>query len=359
MDNAGIPLDTEAKQLTVDGEPVKLTAKEYKILELLMSNPGVVFSAEKIYEQVWKDIPLIYKFLCRIYDLVVSLFDGRAFSKYPLTRSLFYRQLIFIILSFVFVFFTFVFMLAESPAFIIPPVLEAIIIYWYIKGNNRTYMDINRGFNESLEEQMKSERMKVALITNVSHDLKTPLTSIVSYIDLLSKEDLPESTRDYVRILGEKAGRLSNMVSDLFDLAKSTSGNMPVDIEKLDLKKLVEQTLADMSDRIDKSRLSLRIKLPENPMHIFADGKKLSRVFRNIIDNALKYSLQGTRVYVALEETEGVAVATVKNTAGYEMDFTVEEIMQRFTRDDRSIHGRQRPRPFDRRKLHQVVRRQF
>ena len=97
-------------------------------------------------------------------------------------------------------------------------------------------MDINRGFNESLEEQMKSERMKVALITNVSHDLKTPLTSIVSYIDLLSKEDLPESTRDYVRILGEKAGRLSNMVSDLFDLAKSTSGNMPVDIEKLDLK---------------------------------------------------------------------------------------------------------------------------
>ena len=149
------------------------------------------------------------------------------------------------------------------------------------------------------------------------------------------------------------------MVSDLFDLAKSTSGNMPVDIEKLDLKKLVEQTLADMSDRIDKSRLSLRIKLPENPMHIFADGKKLSRVFRNIIDNALKYSLQGTRVYVALEETEGVAVATVKNTAGYEMDFTVEEIMQRFTRGDRSIHGRQRPRPFDRRKLHQVVRRQF
>ena len=279
---------------------------------------------------------LIYKFLYRIYDYAVSLFDGRAFSKYPLTRSLFYRQLIFIIISFVFVSLTFLFLLTGSLAFIIPPVLEAVVIYWYVKGNNRTYMDINRGFNESFEEQMKSERMKVALITNVSHDLKTPLTSIISYIDLLSKEDLPESARDYVRILGEKAGRLNNMVSDLFDLAKSTSGSMPVDIDKLDLKKLIEQTLADMGDRIENSGLVFRVRLPENPMLIFADGKKLYRVFQNVIDNALKYSLQGTRVYISLEETEGMAVATVKNTAGYEMDFTAEEILQRFARGDKS-----------------------
>lgn len=279
---------------------------------------------------------LIYKFLYRIYDYAVSLFDGRAFSKYPLTRSLFYRQLIFIIISFVFVSLTFLFLLTGSLAFIIPPVLEAVVIYWYVKGNNRTYMDINRGFNESFEEQMKSERMKVALITNVSHDLKTPLTSIISYIDLLSKEDLPESARDYVRILGEKAGRLNNMVSDLFDLAKSTSGSMPVDIDKLDLKKLIEQTLADMGDRIENSGLVFRVRLPENPMLIFADGKKLYRVFQNVIDNALKYSLQGTRVYISLEETEGMAVATVKNTAGYEMDFTAEKILQRFARGDKS-----------------------
>jgi len=267
----------------------------------------------------------------------VSLFDGRAFSKYPLTKSLFYRQLIFIILSFVFVFLTFLFIALETYAALIPPVLEMVMIYWYIKGNNRTYMDINRGFDESLEEQMKSERMKVALITNVSHDLKTPLTSIISYIDLLSKEEgLPETAKDYVKILGEKAGRLNNMVSDLFDLAKSTSGNMPVDIEKLDLKKLIEQTLADMGDRIEKSGLAFRVRLPEKPMQINADGKKLYRVFQNVIDNALKYSLQGTRVYVALEENEGMAVATVKNTAGYEMDFTADEILQRFMRGDKS-----------------------
>ncbi len=280
---------------------------------------------------------LLYSLIYWISDYALSLFDGRVFSKYPLTKSLFYRQLLFISLSFVFVVCTFLFIFSETPAVLIPPVLEGVMIYWYIKGNRRTYMEINRGFNESLEEQMKSERMKVALITNVSHDLKTPLTSIISYVDLLSKEgDLSETAREYVNVLAEKSGRLKNMVSDLFDLAKSTSGNMPVDIENLDLKKLIEQTLADMDDRIENSGLSFRIKLPEKPLYIYTDGKKLYRVFQNIIDNALKYSLQGTRVYISLEETDGSAVATVKNTAGYEMDFTAEEILQRFSRGDKS-----------------------
>ncbi len=280
---------------------------------------------------------LVYSFIYRIHDFAVSLFDGRTFSKYPLTRSLFYRQLLFISLSFIFIISTLLLFLVKSYACLVPPVLEVIMIYFYIKGNNKTYMEINKGFNESLEEQMKSERMKVALITNVSHDLKTPLTSIISYIDLLSKEeDLSETAKDYVRILTEKSSKLINIVSDLFDLSKSTSGNMPVDFENLDLKKLIEQTLADMDDRIEKSGLSFKIKLPEKPINIFADGKKLYRVFQNIIDNALKYSLQGTRVYISLEESNGSAVATVKNTAGYEMDFTVEEIMQRFSRGDKS-----------------------
>jgi len=279
----------------------------------------------------------IFKFFFWVYDYAVSLFDGRAFSKYSLTKSLFYRQLTFIAASSVLVIFMLLFTSMESVAVLVPLVLEIIMAYWYIKGNSRTYMDINKGFNESLEEQMKSERMKVALITNVSHDLKTPLTSIISYIDLLSKEEgLSETAKDYIKILTEKSGRLNNMVSDLFDLAKSTSGNMPVDIEHLDLKKLIEQTLADMDDKIEKSGLLIRVKLPEKPLYIYGDGKKLYRVFQNIIGNALKYSLQGTRVYISLDEADGTAVATIKNTAGYEMDFTVDEIMQRFNRGDKS-----------------------
>lgn len=280
---------------------------------------------------------IVYLVFYKIYDFFKSLYDGRMFERYPLTKSLFYRQLVFITSSAFLVFLTFLFFLLYVPLFFIPPVVEIVIIYWYIKGNNKTFEDINKGFNESLGEQMKAERMKIALVTNVSHDLKTPLTSIISYVDLLSKEeDLSETVRDYVNVLSEKSNRLKNIVSDLFDLAKSTSGDIPLELESLDIKKLIEQTLADMEDEIEKSNLQIKTKLPENSLNIYSDGKKLYRVFQNVIDNALKYALPGTRVYVELEEIDGKAVAKIKNTAGYEMDFTAEEILQRFSRGDKS-----------------------
>lgn len=279
---------------------------------------------------------MIFTVCYKVNDFFKSLFDGRVFAKYPLTKSLFYRQLVFISSSAALVFLTLIFLTAP-PLFIIPPILEIAIIYWYVKGNNKTFEDINKGFNESLEEQMKAERMKIALVTNVSHDLKTPLTSIISYIDLLSKEEnLSETATDYVKILAEKSNRLKQIVSDLFDLAKSTSGNIAMDLESLDLKKLIEQTLADITDEIEKSEIQIKTKFPDSPVNIIADGKKLYRVFQNVIDNALKYSLIGTRVFVELEESNGKAVATIKNIAGYEMDFTAEEILQRFNRGDKS-----------------------
>lgn len=283
---------------------------------------------------------LTYKFFHKIFsgtlDFLRSFFDGRRFQKYPLTKSLHQRQIAFIVASFILVFLTFAF-IAVPPLMIFPPILEIVIIYWYVKYNNKTFEDINKGFNESLEEQMKSERMKINLVTNVSHDLKTPLTSIISYVDLLSKEeDLSETARDYINILMEKSNRLKNIVADLFDLAKSTSGDINVDFEDLDLKKLIEQTLGDMEDDIEKSGLTIKTNLPEEAVMIKSDGKKLYRVFQNIIDNALKYSLLGTRIFVELEEKDNMAIATVKNTAGYEMDFTAEDILQRFNRGDES-----------------------
>lgn len=279
---------------------------------------------------------VVYSVFYKVCDFFKSLFDGRKFERYTLTKSLFYRQLVFIISSAFLVFLTFLFIFLP-PLFLLPPVLEIVIIYWYIKGNNKTFEDINKGFNESLGEQMKAERMKIALVTNVSHDLKTPLTSIISYVDLLSKEEnLSETVRDYVNVLSEKSNRLKNIVSDLFDLAKSTSGDIPLELESLDIKKLIEQTLADMEDEIEKSGLQIKTKLPESSLNIYSDGKKLYRVFQNVIDNALKYSLAGTRVYVELEEIDGKAVAKIKNTSGYEMDFTEEEILQRFSRGDKS-----------------------
>ncbi|MEQ8198626.1 MAG: histidine kinase dimerization/phospho-acceptor domain-containing protein, partial [Clostridiaceae bacterium] len=189
---------------------------------------------------------LAYTVSFKIHDFFKSIFDGRMFSKYPLTKSLFYRQMVFIASSVAIIFFMAVFLLARSPLALLFPVFEVVIIYWYIKGNNRTFGDINNGFSESFQEQMRAERTKIELVTNVSHDLKTPLTSIISYVDLLSREEnMSETARDYVRILEEKSNRLKNIVSDLFDLAKSTSGDIALELERLDMKKLIEQTLGD------------------------------------------------------------------------------------------------------------------
>ncbi|MDH8678303.1 HAMP domain-containing sensor histidine kinase [Fusibacter bizertensis] len=279
---------------------------------------------------------LIYKVIFGIGDYFRSIFDGRKFSSNKLTKQLFYRQASFIGISFVLVFMTFV-LLFLPPLMLLPPLLEILLIFWFVKGNRETFEAIDRGFNDSLEEQMKAERMKIQLVTNVSHDLKTPLTSIISYADLLSKEeDLSEVSRDYVNILIDKSNRLKNIVADLFDLAKSSSGDIALQLEPIDLKKLIEQTLADMDDEIAKTEIQFKIKLPEVPVMVNADGQKLYRVFQNLIDNALKYALHGTRVFIELETINHKAYVSIKNTASYEMEFTADEILQRFSRADAS-----------------------
>ena len=281
---------------------------------------------------------LIYAILAGFNDFIRSLFNDSRFDHFPLTKSLNRRQIIFTVVSGLLVGWAVIFIAQGSLilGFFLPVFVEIIVIYWYFYENNKTFVEINQGFNESLQEQMKSERLKVDLITNVSHDLKTPLTSIISYVDLLSKEELPESARDYVNILADKSERLKNIVSDLFDLAKSTSGNLPLNMESLDLKKLVEQTLGDMEDDIEKSDITLRVNLPEMPVYIYSDGNKLYRVFQNIIGNALKYSLEGTRVFIDMIIENNNVNVTIKNTSSYEMDFTAEEVLQRFNRGDKS-----------------------
>lgn len=197
--------------------------------------------------------------------------------------------------------------------------------------------NIGEGLQKSVEQQIKTEKMKMDLITNVSHDLKTPLTSIISYIDLLSKEkNISEEERDYIRILAKKSDSLKSIVTDLFDLAKVTSGNSDIKLEKIDMHKLIIQTLADMEDKIDSSKHTIKTILPETSAYILADGKKMYRVFQNIIDNALKYSLSGTRIFIELKIIDNKIIISLKNTSSYEMNFTEDEILERFTRGDKS-----------------------
>ena len=196
--------------------------------------------------------------------------------------------------------------------------------------------DIRHGMAAAVDEQMKSQRMKVELIANVSHDIKTPLTSIISYVELLKQEEgLPDHIRDYVRILDEKSQRLKNMVTDVFAVSKAASGELPMEMEELDFGKLLRQTLADMEEQIEHSSVVFRTEIPDAAVTIMADGQRLYRVFQNLFQNAIKYSLQGSRVYVALHADGSAAVASVKNTSSRELE-KGKDFAERFARGDAS-----------------------
>ncbi|GAA0726238.1 sensor histidine kinase [Clostridium malenominatum] len=209
------------------------------------------------------------------------------------------------------------------------------------KGNlGRLAHNINNmkmGFKNSLESQVKSERLKSELITNVSHDLKTPLTSIMNYVDLLKKENLSkEEVEGYVGVLDRKTQRLKTLIEDLFEAAKMASGSVELNLERVDVVSLLNQALGEFDEKIKASSLTFKVKLGNEKIYANLDGKKTWRVFENLISNALKYSQKDTRVYITLEENENHIIFAIKNISAYEMDFEVDEIFDRFKRGDQS-----------------------
>ena len=200
---------------------------------------------------------------------------------------------------------------------------------------NTKLANLSIGYRSSIAKQVEAEKLQVELITNVSHDLKTPLTSIISYVDLLSKEELPPVASDYVKILVDKSDRLKSMVSDVFDLAKASSGE-EIELESLDGMILVNQVLSDMGDAIKDSGRDIKLKAEVDVAPIRGNGQKLYRVFQNVIGNALKYSMPGTRIFVNTYMEGNEFVFTIKNVSEFEIDFTEEEILSRFVRGDKS-----------------------
>ncbi|MDO5398414.1 MAG: HAMP domain-containing sensor histidine kinase [bacterium] len=199
--------------------------------------------------------------------------------------------------------------------------------------------EMGEGMKEAIDRGVRSERMKAELITNVSHDLKTPLTSIISYAKLLEElNPEPAEARDYVAIIQKKGEQLKKLSTELFEISKAQSGNAEVDMEKLDINLLINQALGELNGDIEKSGLDFIVKT-NGELFIEADGKKLSRVFENLIVNILKYSLKGTRVFINTSEENGKATAIFRNISENPLDFDAEEITERFVRGDSSRTG--------------------
>ncbi len=197
--------------------------------------------------------------------------------------------------------------------------------------------EIGETVNIAVEERLKSERMKNELITNVSHDLKTPLTAIINYISLMKKEDIqPKHLKDYVQVLDKRSQRLKILIEDLFEASKIGSNNIELNLEENDINQLLTQTLVEMEDYINESKLDFIVNTPDKEVYILADGKKTFRVFENIISNILKYSLEKTRVYIDLVERDGKVHISFKNISKYQLNFDPDEITERFTRGDLS-----------------------
>lgn len=197
--------------------------------------------------------------------------------------------------------------------------------------------NIKQSIKRSVERETKSERLKSELITNVSHDLKTPLTSILNYVDLLKHKDLPpETVASYVEVLDRKTQRLKVLIDDLFEASKMASGSVELAVEHVNVADLLQQALAEFSDKIEASTLTFRVRVDNPKVTAPLDGRKTWRVFENLISNALKYAMPHTRVHLALTEEADKVVFTINNVAAYELNFDVDEIFERFKRGDTS-----------------------
>lgn len=189
----------------------------------------------------------------------------------------------------------------------------------------------------AVEEKLKSERMKTELITNVSHDIKTPLTSIINYADLISKEEKnSEKTKEYSEVLVRQSKRLKTLLEDLVEASKASTGNLEVDLQPCDAQVFISQCAGEYEEKFGQYNLTLITSVPDEPVRIMADGRRMQRIFDNLLNNICKYSLPGTRVYVELKEDGNDAVFTFKNTSKEQLNMTEEELMERFTRGDSS-----------------------
>ncbi len=199
--------------------------------------------------------------------------------------------------------------------------------------------DIAGGFSNAIEQSLKSERLKTELITNVSHDIKTPLTSIINYVDLLKKEEFEnKQVEQYIAILDNKSQRLKKLIEDLVEASKVQSGNVKLNIEDINLKELLNQTTGEFEDRFEKKNLKIELLVPTDDVIIKADNRYMYRIIENLFSNITKYALENSRIYIELKRESGKVKLSIKNISSEKLNISADELMQRFVRGDKSRH---------------------
>ena len=218
--------------------------------------------------------------------------------------------------------------------------LETKVDDQYLIGSFREFAGELNGLADvamvAAQKQLKSERMKTELITNVSHDIKTPLTSIINYVDLLEKPHTPEQEKTYLEVLSRQSQRMKKLIEDLMEMSKASTGNIQVEIGKIDAVEAVNQALGEFADKLTAAGLTPVFRQSEENVYLLADGRLLWRAMSNVLSNAVKYALPGTRLYVDVSAVEDKAVISFKNISGAQLNISAEELMERFVRGDSS-----------------------
>ena len=201
-----------------------------------------------------------------------------------------------------------------------------------------TYLnDISNGLENAIQDRMKSERLKTELITNVSHDIKTPLTSIINYVDLIKQENIQnEKVKEYIEILDNKSQRLKKLIEDLVEASKVSTGNVKLNLEKINIVELINQAVGEFEDKFESKGLDIVINSNENEIFIFADSRYMYRIIDNLFSNISKYALQNSRVYIDIQKIEDKVYIKMKNISKDKLNIPAEELMQRFVRGDKS-----------------------
>ena len=216
--------------------------------------------------------------------------------------------------------------------------LDTEKMYFDVKRHAEDLNAIGVGMNKAVEQRLKSERLKTELITNVSHDIKTPLTSIVNYVDLLKKEELPPAAQEYLQVLDRQSRRLKKLTEDLVEASKASTGNVTVNLEPIVVNEIIHQAIGDYDEKLAAGKLEVIVNTYEGNLMALADGRLLWRVLDNLLNNVCKYAMAGTRVYVDLGARDGRVVMSIKNISRDPLNVSADELMERFVRGDASRH---------------------